>query len=70
MSGTEQPYHHGSLRQELLSLAEVTLEKGGVDKLSLRQLARDAGVSHGAPAKHFVIARLYSTRLPKSVSSG
>lgn len=53
MSVIEQSYHHGSLRQELLSLAEVTLEKGGVDKLSLRQLAREAGVSHGAPAKHF-----------------
>ncbi len=53
MPAHEQPYHHGSLRKELLASAEATLEKDGVDKLSLRQLARDAGVSHAAPAKHF-----------------
>ncbi|MDH6279860.1 TetR/AcrR family transcriptional regulator [Prescottella agglutinans] len=53
MPAHEQPYHHGSLRQELLTSAEATLERDGVDKLSLRQLARDAGVSHAAPGKHF-----------------
>lgn len=30
-----------------------TIEEAGVDGLSLRQLARDVNVSHGAPAKHF-----------------
>ena len=53
MPAHEQPYHHGSLRQELLASAEATLERDGVDKLSLRQLAREAGVSHAAPGKHF-----------------
>ncbi|RZL76844.1 MAG: TetR/AcrR family transcriptional regulator [Rhodococcus sp. (in: high G+C Gram-positive bacteria)] len=53
MSVAEQPYHHGSLRQVLLARAESTLEKDGVDGLSLRQLAREAGVSHAAPSKHF-----------------
>lgn len=46
-------YHHGSLRPALLARAEVALREVGVDGLSLRQLARDIGVSHGAPARHF-----------------
>ncbi|SNY89752.1 transcriptional regulator, TetR family [Nocardia amikacinitolerans] len=46
-------YHHGDLRAELLQRAEATLRESGVDGLSLRQLARDVGVSHGAPTRHF-----------------
>ncbi|RVW04370.1 TetR/AcrR family transcriptional regulator [Rhodococcus xishaensis] len=53
MSDAEQPYHHGSLRQVLLTRAESTLEEDGVDGISLRRLAREAGVSHAAPSKHF-----------------
>ncbi|MFJ5958681.1 TetR/AcrR family transcriptional regulator [Paenarthrobacter sp. NPDC092416] len=48
-----QPYHHGNLREALLQRAMVTIEDAGVEGLSLRQLARDLNVSHGAPAKHF-----------------
>ncbi|WP_026548444.1 TetR/AcrR family transcriptional regulator [Paenarthrobacter nicotinovorans] len=50
---TDQPYHHGKLREALLERAMVTIEEAGVEGLSLRQLARDVNVSHGAPAKHF-----------------
>ncbi|APA96631.1 TetR/AcrR family transcriptional regulator [Nocardia seriolae] len=46
-------YHHGDLRAELLRRAEETLSRAGVDGLSLRQLARDTGVSHAAPSRHF-----------------
>ncbi|MEV4240206.1 MULTISPECIES: TetR/AcrR family transcriptional regulator [unclassified Nocardia] len=46
-------YHHGDLRAELLQRAEATLRESGVDGLSLRQLARDLGVSHAAPSRHF-----------------
>ncbi|MEZ0446533.1 TetR/AcrR family transcriptional regulator [Cellulomonas sp. ICMP 17802] len=46
-------YHHGNLRAELLERAEQTLATDGVDALSLRALARDIGVSHAAPARHF-----------------
>ncbi|MGV8881614.1 MAG: TetR/AcrR family transcriptional regulator [Rhodoglobus sp.] len=46
-------YHHGNLRPALLARAEETLGDGGVEGLSLRQLARDLGVSHGAPSRHF-----------------
>ncbi len=50
---TPAGYHHGNLRSALLAQAEVALREGGVEGLSLRQLARDLGVSHGAPARHF-----------------
>jgi AcrR family transcriptional regulator len=48
-----QPYHHGNLRTVLLEHAEATLQEEGIDALSLRELARSAGVSHGAPRRHF-----------------
>jgi AcrR family transcriptional regulator len=47
------PYHHGNLRAELLASAERKLETSGVAGLSLRELARELGVSHGAPRQHF-----------------
>lgn len=46
-------YHHGSLRQALLDAAETILDRDGIDGLTLRAAAREAGVSHGAPAHHF-----------------
>jgi AcrR family transcriptional regulator len=48
-----RPYHHGNLRAELLAEAERTLRDQGIDQLSLRDLARQAGVSHAAPRRHF-----------------
>ena len=50
----DRPFHHGNLRQVLLERAEAMLRVGGVDSLSLRDLARQAGVSHGAPRSHFI----------------
>jgi len=44
-------YHHGNLRVTLLAHAERVLAEGG--ELSLRELARRAGVSHAAPRRHF-----------------
>lgn len=46
-------YHHGSLRRALLEAAEAILERDGVQGLTLRAAARDAGVSHAAPKNHF-----------------
>jgi AcrR family transcriptional regulator len=43
-------YHHGNLREALLEAAERSLGRGA---LSLRELARDVGVSHAAPRRHF-----------------
>jgi AcrR family transcriptional regulator len=50
---TERPYHHGNLRTALLAQAERTVRERGVQELSLRELAREIGVSHGAPRRHF-----------------
>jgi AcrR family transcriptional regulator len=46
-------YHHGSLREALLQAAERILERDGINGLTLRAAAREAGVSHAAPKNHF-----------------
>jgi AcrR family transcriptional regulator len=51
---SDRPVHHGNLRAVLLDQAEVRLRERGVAGLSLRELAREAGVSHGAPRSHFI----------------
>jgi AcrR family transcriptional regulator len=48
-----RPYHHGNLRATFLDAAERSLREHGADQLSLRDLARDIGVSHAAPRRHF-----------------
>jgi AcrR family transcriptional regulator len=50
---TDRPYHHGNLRAALLAQGEQTLREHGLEGLSLRELARQTGVSHGAPRRHF-----------------
>jgi AcrR family transcriptional regulator len=47
------PYHHGALHDALLEAAERVLERSGVAGLTLRAVAREAGVSHAAPTHHF-----------------
>ncbi|MFI9558298.1 TetR/AcrR family transcriptional regulator [Nonomuraea endophytica] len=49
----ERPYHHGNLRAALLDAAERVLRDHGADQLALRDLAREIGVSHAAPRRHF-----------------
>ncbi|HTU78219.1 MAG TPA: TetR/AcrR family transcriptional regulator [Solirubrobacteraceae bacterium] len=49
----ERRYHHGNLRTALLAQAERTVRERGVQALSLRELAREEGVSHSAPRRHF-----------------
>jgi AcrR family transcriptional regulator len=46
-------YHHGDLKNALLSAARAQLAERGPDNLSLRELARAAGVSPNAPYRHF-----------------
>jgi AcrR family transcriptional regulator len=50
---SEAPYHHGALREALLQAAERVLERDGLAGLTLRAVAREAGVSHAAPTHHF-----------------
>ena len=49
----ETPYHHGDLHDALLTAAERVLERDGLPGLTLRAVAREAGVSHAAPTHHF-----------------
>jgi len=49
----ETPYHHGDLHDALLGAAERVLERDGLPGLTLRAVAREAGVSHAAPTHHF-----------------
>ncbi|MGW0706058.1 TetR/AcrR family transcriptional regulator [Streptomyces sp. NPDC002643] len=49
----DRPYHHGDLRRAILSAALEVIAADGPSALSLRDLARRAGVSHAAPAHHF-----------------
>src|ERR1700761_400765 len=48
-----RPYHHGDLRRALILAAERILEREGPQALSLRAVAREAGVSPAAPYHHF-----------------
>jgi AcrR family transcriptional regulator len=51
--GSASPYHHGALHDALLEAAERVLERDGLSGLTLRAVAREAGVSHAAPTHHF-----------------
>ncbi|WP_200845386.1 TetR/AcrR family transcriptional regulator [Roseomonas sp. 18066] len=53
MSTSKEAYHHGELRPALLAAAEALLVAEGPAGLSLRAVARGAGVSHNAPYRHF-----------------
>jgi AcrR family transcriptional regulator len=56
-------YHHGDLRAAILSEAARLVAERGVGGVSLRELAREAGVSHAAPAHHFTDRRGLFTAL-------
>jgi AcrR family transcriptional regulator len=45
----KRPYHHGNLRAALVDAAEAVLGREGLGGLTLRGVAREAGVSHAAP---------------------
>jgi AcrR family transcriptional regulator len=48
-----RPYHHGDLSRALVQAGRRILEKEGPAALSLRAVAREAGVSPAAPYHHF-----------------
>ena len=53
----ERPYHHGDLRRAIVKAALEILRETQIFEFSLRELARQAGVSHNAPYKHFADKR-------------
>lgn len=50
---SKENYHHGDLRNALIQTAIALLPKYGVAGLSMRAVAKAAGVSHAAPYRHF-----------------
>ncbi len=52
MAGTSD-YHHGDLSQALIEAGAELIERNGVSNVSLREVAKAAGVSHTAPYRHF-----------------
>jgi AcrR family transcriptional regulator len=53
VSDKRTSYHHGSLREELIGACVSLIESEGIGAVSLRRVARAAGVSPGAPYHHF-----------------
>ncbi|WP_426105574.1 TetR/AcrR family transcriptional regulator [Massilia sp. TSP1-1-2] len=53
MSTSDKPYHHGDLRSTLLAVADQLIDEGDAGELSLREVARRAGVSAPATYRHF-----------------
>ncbi|MEU5881384.1 TetR/AcrR family transcriptional regulator [Spirillospora sp. NPDC047279] len=58
MADTNEPgrragYHHGALPDALTAAALALLDEGGLDRVTVRETARRAGVSPGAPFRHF-----------------
>jgi AcrR family transcriptional regulator len=49
----DRPYHHGQLRRALLDAAVEEVHRVGASSVSMRNVARRAGVSHAAPVHHF-----------------
>jgi AcrR family transcriptional regulator len=53
MPTSSSSYHHGDLRAACLRAALELLEEDGASALSLRAVARRAGVAHSAPYRHY-----------------
>jgi len=53
VDGAARPYHHGQLRAAIIDAAVAEVQAVGAAGISLRDIARRAGVSHAAPAHHF-----------------
>ena len=53
MTAAARPYHHGNLRPALLAAADEAIEEASPATVSLREVARRAGVTHAAAAYHF-----------------
>lgn len=60
---TKRPFHHGNLKSALIDAALKVLDEDGPDAITIREVARRAGVSHAAPANHFADRRALLTEV-------
>ncbi|MGH6615223.1 TetR/AcrR family transcriptional regulator [Sphingomonas sp.] len=75
-SGHSKPYHHGNLVEALINATVEIIEERGVEYVSVREAAKRAGVSPGAPFRHFrsktalltAVAEQAMDRLTKAVA--
>ncbi|MER8105776.1 TetR/AcrR family transcriptional regulator [Kitasatospora sp. NPDC094016] len=65
--GGRSSYHHGSLPEALVAAAFELLDEYGQEKVSMREVARRAGVSAGAPFRHFADRQALLTALADRV---
>ncbi|MGA5819328.1 TetR/AcrR family transcriptional regulator [Kitasatospora sp. NPDC094028] len=65
--GERGAYHHGALREALVAAAFEVLDEQGQEKVSVREVARRAGVSAGAPFRHFADRQALLTALADRV---
>lgn len=52
-TGVKKAYHHGNLRESILTAALELIARDGVEALTLREIADRVGVSRMAPYRHF-----------------
>ncbi|MEV7770722.1 TetR/AcrR family transcriptional regulator [Kitasatospora sp. NPDC086791] len=62
-----EAYHHGALPEALVAAAFEVLDEQGQEKVSVREVARRAGVSAGAPFRHFADRQALLTALADRV---
>jgi AcrR family transcriptional regulator len=70
MTQAKRTYHHGDLRQHLLSTARQLLEERGSAALTLREVARRVGVAAPSAYHHFASFDALAATLAKPTSPG
>lgn len=65
-NSNSRSFHHGDLKRVLFDVALARLDAHGAAGVTIRAVARDAGVSHGAPVNHYPDRRALLTALAKA----
>lgn len=60
------PFHHGNLKRVLFDIALSRLDEHGAGGVTIRAVAKAAGVSHGAPVNHYRDRRALLTAIAKA----
>lgn len=61
-----KPFHHGDLKRVLFDIAVSRLDEHGAGGVTIRAVAKAAGVSHGAPVNHYRDRRALLTAIAKA----